>query len=94
MEIVEWNIEFKKTAFKKLKRIKDKKLSEILNDEINSLKLNPFKGIPLKGNLKQYRKLVISYKRAKDYRIIYQVIDNEIIIYIFDIGPRESIIYA
>lgn len=91
---MEWNIEFKRSAFNKLKKIKDKKLKELLENEIDALKTDPFRGIPLKGSLKQYRKLVISYRKRKDYRIVYQVVDQKVTIYIFDLGTRESILYA
>ncbi len=91
---MEWKIDIKRSALRKLKKIKDKKLSKILDDEINSLKKDPFKGKKLNGNYKKYRKIVISYKRAKDYRIVYEVIDNEVTIYIFDVGTKEGICYA
>jgi addiction module RelE/StbE family toxin len=91
---MEWKVELSTKSKKYLKKLKDNKLKLVLLDKLEELKTNPDIGIPLKGSLKQYRKIVISYKKAKNYRIVYEVVDQEITIYIIDVGTRESILYA
>lgn len=89
-----WEVVLSTRSKKYLKKLRDKKLKIILLGKLEELKTNPEIGIPLKGNLKQYRKIIISYKRAKNYRIVYEVVNQKVIIYILDIGTRESIIYS
>ena len=42
-------------------------------------------GSPLSGNLADFRKL-----RIGDYRVVYQVRGNEVIIYVLAVGPRRD----
>ena len=50
------------------------------------LTTEPFQfGAPLSGNLGMFRKL-----RIGDYRIVYQVIQNEVIVYVLAVGPRRD----
>ena len=42
-------------------------------------------GSPLSGNLADFRKL-----RIGDYRVVYQVRENEVIIYVLAVGPRRD----
>ena len=86
-----WNIEFEKLAEKELKKLKKKnpKLLKILFDKIATLKDNPLIGEELAGDLLGYRKLKVKSKGGH-YRIVYQVIDNEVIIVIVKVNKREN----
>ena len=42
-------------------------------------------GSPLSGNLAEFRKL-----RVGDYRIVYQVVENKVHIYVLAVGPRRD----
>jgi len=53
---------------------------------LEKLKQNPFIGKPLVGNLSGLWRL-----RVEKYRIIYQIKQNELIVYLLDIGHRKNI---
>ena len=40
---------------------------------------------PLSGNLTNFRKL-----RIGDYRVVYQVIDDRVIVFVLAVGPRRD----
>ena len=42
-------------------------------------------GNPLSGNLGMFRKL-----RVGDYRVVYQVVENRVIVYVLAVGPRRD----
>ena len=42
-------------------------------------------GDPLSGNLSMYRKL-----RIGDYRVVYQVIEKRVMVYVLAVGPRRD----
>lgn len=42
-------------------------------------------GAPLSGNLSTFRKL-----RIGDYRVVYQVIDKDVVIYVLAVGIRRD----
>jgi mRNA interferase RelE/StbE len=42
-------------------------------------------GDPLSGNLGMFRKL-----RIGDYRVVYQVIEKKVIVYVLAVGPRRD----
>jgi len=42
-------------------------------------------GIPLSGNLTNFRKL-----RIGDYRVVYQVHKNEVMVFVLAVGPRRD----
>lgn len=50
---------------------------------IESLKTNPYLGAKLQGSDREARRI-----RVGDYRIIYEVHDNELLILVVYIGPR------
>ena len=68
--------------FKKL----DRNNQERIGKKIVELKLNPRLGIPLVGNLAGFWKL-----RVGDYRLIYDIKNDQLIIVIFDMGNRKNI---
>ena len=50
------------------------------------LTIEPLKfGDPLSGNLGMFRKL-----RIGDYRVVYQVIEKKVIVYVLAVGPRRD----
>lgn len=55
-----------------------KAVKEILND--------PYSGINLKGNLREYWK-----KRVRKYRIIYKIDESEKIVIFFDVNLRKRV---
>lgn len=64
----------------------DRKLQKIASKGIERLKINPKIGKPLIGSLKGFWRL-----RFSNYRIIYRIKEDELIIIVFDIGHRKNI---
>ncbi|MBS3141113.1 type II toxin-antitoxin system RelE/ParE family toxin [Candidatus Woesearchaeota archaeon] len=80
-----YNIRFEKRAadfFRKL----EKPIQERIGKKIENLKTNPKLGVPLTGDLVGLWKL-----RIGDYRVIYQIKENELIIYVLKIGHRRNV---
>lgn len=61
-------------------------LYERIAHVLNELEQNPFQGKMLKGSLKGF----YSY-RIGDYRIIYRVVRNQLVVVVIDIGHRRDI---
>ena len=80
-----YEITFDINAKKILKKLKKNEQKNILN-KINKLKYNPQLGKRLLGNLHGLWKL-----RFDKYRILYQIIENKLIIVIINIGHRKNI---
>lgn len=77
----------------KLSRKADKNLDQIESRYqvliVRSLKMlrdEPYLGVPLHGKLKGFWKLKVSH-----YRIIYQIIDSLLVIYVIDIDHRKQV---
>ena len=83
-----YKIEISKLAAKDLDRIYsiDRKLYYRLITTIETLKKSPFQGKPLKGRLQGDYSL-----RLGDYRIIYAIHKDKLVIYIIDLGHRKEI---
>jgi len=83
-----YKLEFSNLASKELEKIfkADKKLYFRLITVSESLKADPFQGKRLKGKLAGDYSL-----RVGDYRIIYTIYKNRLIIYIIDLGHRKEI---
>jgi mRNA interferase RelE/StbE len=82
-----YKIKLTKIAAENLQKIESKTLNQILN-KIESLREEPtLLGKQLKGPLKEYRSVRAAGQR---YRIIYKVMDNEIIVIIIAVGIRKS----
>lgn len=64
----------------------DKSTQERISKKINELKQNPKLGIPLVANLAGLWKL-----RIGDYRIIYQIKNEELIIFVLKMGHRRNV---
>jgi mRNA interferase RelE/StbE len=83
-----YRIEFSHLAAKELEKVYniDKKLYARFIVVIEALKTNPFQGKRLKGKLAGDYSL-----RLGNYRIIYTVKNERLIIYIIDLGHRSEI---
>ena len=81
-------IEFSNLAAKELENIyrADKKLYSRLIAAIETLKTGPYRGKRLKGKLAGDYSL-----RVGDYRIIYTVQKNTLVVYVIDLGHRKEI---
>lgn len=82
------SIEFSNLAARELEKIYsvDRKLYFRLITAIESLKTDPYCGKHLKGRLSGDYSL-----RVGDYRVIYTVHKNKLIVYIIDLGHRKEI---
>ncbi len=82
-----YRIKLTKIAAENIERIDRKTAGQILN-KIESLKEDPFLlGKPLQGSLKEYRSVRAAGQR---YRIIYKVLDDEIIVIVVAVGIRKE----
>lgn len=82
-----YKIKLTKIAAENLKKIERKALSQILN-KIELLREEPLLlGKPLKGPLKELRSLRAAGQR---YRIIYKVMDKEVIVLVVAVGLRKE----
>ncbi len=83
--MVKYKIEFKKSVLKELKSIPDKDIEKILK-KIKSLSKNPRPSgcIKLSGQ-ERYR------IRQGNYRILYSIEDDILVIYIVKIGHRKQV---
>jgi mRNA interferase RelE/StbE len=80
-----YEIIFRTPAQKFLKKLDPFIRKEILK-KIKKLEENPFIGEPLVGNLSGLWKL-----RYDKYRIIYEVEDEKLIIFVLNIGHRKNV---
>jgi mRNA interferase RelE/StbE len=83
-----YKIDFANCVTRDLEKIykKDKKLYFRLINAIESLKRALYQGKHLKGKLKGDYSL-----RVGDYRIIYTIYEDRLIVYILDLGHRKEI---
>ena len=83
---MKWKITYKESVKKDLKKI-SKDMQYILRRAIEEkLMIDPVKfGLPLRKSLKSYMKLRV------DYRIIYSISENTIIVHVIKIGHRRDI---
>jgi mRNA interferase RelE/StbE len=72
---LEYNIVYKSSVKKDIKKINKKELLIILNEVENVLKSTPLKGKDLKGEFKG----LLSY-RIGDYRVIYTILGRTVLI--------------
>ncbi len=80
-----YEIMFRNPAKRFIKSLNKDKQKEI-TEKIEKLKINPRIGKPLTGNLQGLWRL-----RHDNYRIIYEIKDLELIVYIINIGHRKNI---
>jgi mRNA interferase RelE/StbE len=76
------------TALKMLKAITDRRVRDLIVKRIDSLSDEPEKqGKPLIAELSGYRSLRAAGQR---YRIVYQVVNEKIMVYIIAVGIRKE----
>ena len=75
----------KKPAKKFLRKLDNSEQKRIIN-KLKELKQNPRLGKPLIGKLSGLWSL-----RIGKYRALYQIVENELIIFILNIGHRKNI---
>jgi mRNA interferase RelE/StbE len=80
-----YNILFAKEAEDFLRK-SDKSISERITKKILLLSNNPRTGVPLTANLAGLWKLGIG-----DYRVIYKIKDQELLILVIAIGHRKNV---
>ncbi|KAF0134117.1 MAG: hypothetical protein FD145_873 [Candidatus Saganbacteria bacterium] len=80
-----YNLIFSTQASKFLKKLKDKKLLNSIIEELELIRANPYVGKFLQGDLKGYH----SY-RIRTYRIIYKIINSNLLVYIEHISHRKE----
>ena len=80
-----YEIIFRNPAKRFLKNL-DKNSQKRILKKIEKLNKNPRIGKPLTGNLKGFWRL-----RQDNYRIIYKIKDQELIIYVMNIGDRGKV---
>jgi len=80
-----YEIIFRNPAKRFLKSL-DNQFQKRILEKIEKLKNNPRIGKPLTGNLKGLWRL-----RQDNYRIVYRIRDQELIIYVLNIGDRGGI---
>ena len=80
-----FEIVFRGPAKKFLKKIKTNEQKLIIS-KIKKLKDNPYLGERLSGNLHGFYKL-----RYDKYRILYKIREQELIIYVMNIGHRKNV---
>jgi len=80
-----YEVNIKPPAERFLRKL-DKFFQKRLINKISELKINPFIGKPLVGNLSGFWRL-----RVDKYRILYKVEKQKLIVYVLDIGHRKNI---
>ena len=80
-----YEIIFRNPAKRFLKSLPKDSQERILK-QIERLKKNPRIGKPLTGNLRGLWRL-----RQDNYRIVYKIKDQELIIYVMSIGNRDKV---
>jgi mRNA interferase RelE/StbE len=80
-----YEIIFREPAKRFLKKLQKNIQKEIL-DKIEKLRDDPRIGKPLAGNLSGLWRL-----RYDKYRIIYQIKDEELVVFVLNIGHRKNI---
>ncbi|MCK5612221.1 type II toxin-antitoxin system RelE/ParE family toxin [Candidatus Pacearchaeota archaeon] len=80
-----YEITLKSKAEKFLSKL-DNSIAKQIIQKIKQLSANPRIGKPLIGNMTGLWRL-----RVDKYRIIYQIIENKLIVLVLDIGHRKNI---
>lgn len=83
--VKKYNINYTKEAKKKIEKL-DPSIRSIIKKSIESLLSYPFKGKPLSYELAGLYSL-----RTSDYRIIYRVKEEKLIIIVISVGHRKEI---
>ena len=78
-----------KVVRRDLRKLLKPAAAQIVNFCLPQLSKNPYLGVPLSGNLKGYWKYVFRLKGVS-YRVAYQISEQEKVVLIIAIGPREK----
>ena len=88
MENKEYRVRLTKQAEKLFNKIKDRKEQKILLSKLEKLRFDPDKqGKALTRELSNYRSIRAVGQR---YRIVYQVIEEQVVVLVIAIGRRKS----
>ena len=79
-----YSLQIKRTAARELAAIPQAVRTRIVGS-IDSLREQPLAGIPLKGRLRRLRRL-----RVGDYRILYQLLEEDSIVLVLRVAHRSS----
>ncbi|MDI6731613.1 MAG: type II toxin-antitoxin system RelE/ParE family toxin [Candidatus Margulisbacteria bacterium] len=79
---------FTHQAKKELAKIRkgNPSIARLITDHLNQLQFDPHIGVPLHGDLKGRMKL-----RVGNYRIIYTIEKNKLIIYVLTVAHRKDV---
>ena len=80
-----YQVILKKVAIKNLKKIDDRYKARV-NLALLELSKDPFIGKQLEGRLRDFYSL-----RVWPYRIVYQIIHNELIVFVVQIKHRQGV---
>ena len=81
-----WTIIYHPDVEDDLKRVGSGAAQRILRAIDSKLTQEPLQfGMPLSGNLSAFRKL-----RIGDYRVVYQVTDTRVTVFVLSVGPRRD----
>lgn len=80
-----YQIKWKKSAITATKTLQ-KNTRKAIIDTVEKIALNPLIGQKLQGKLREFRKV-----RVGDYRIIYYINNDEMVILIVRVGNRKDI---
>ena len=80
-----WSVRIKNSAAKELAAIPQPTRDRII-EAIDSLGEQPLAGAPLKGALRGLRRM-----RVRDYRIVYQALDDEMVVLVVRAAHRRDV---
>jgi mRNA interferase RelE/StbE len=81
-----WSIIYHHAVEEDLESIGPSAARRVIRTIHEKLAYDPLKfGAPLSGNLTKFRKL-----RVGDYRVVYQVREKMIVVYVLAVGPRRD----
>lgn len=84
MSGVSYSVRIKSSAVKELQRLPTN-AQERLTAAIDGLAVEPLAGTLLKGGLRGLRRL-----RVGDYRIVYEVLDDELVVLVIRVAHRRE----
>jgi mRNA interferase RelE/StbE len=80
-----FSVRIEKTALKELKKIDSENQKRIIK-LIDSLKEDPYKGKQMVGRYKGLFRV-----RSGDYRVVYSVINDELVVLVLTVGHRREV---
>lgn len=81
-----WDIIYHPAVEEDMERVGSSAARRIIRAIDEKLTTAPLQfGAPLSGNLAEFRKL-----RIGDYRVVYQVVRKQVIVFVLAVGPRRD----